>query len=1326
MIEINKLGFLFEKQVWRRMNDIPAGKGVRNELYIQLLGGFAVSLDGVRLPQERWKSRRARHLVELLALAAGHRLHREQVMDGLWPDSDLTAAANNFHQTLYAARRALGPSGADCLPLEEGFLSLAGEGGLLVDVEQFEAAAVVATAAVKAAALAGAKGGQDPGVIQAALALYPGDLLPDDPYEEWTIRRREALRRLFVQLLLELACLHEVRGEYAPGVEALQRLLAVDPLHEEAHTALMRLYALNGQRQLALRQYQALCEALQAELEVEPGEGSTQVYEAIQSGRYPPSGGAGSPLAGDGTQAALPFGMVTFLFSDIEGSTSLWERQPQAMPAAVARHHAILQEAIASNGGVAFKVVGDQFQAAFRFAHQGVAAAVAAQQAVQAEAWPAATGPLRVRMGLHTGPAELAGEDYAVSHTLNRAARVMAAGYGGQVLLSQETAGLVERELPEGVGLLDLGEHQLKGLQRLEHLYQVVAPGLREEFPRLPSARNHLHNLPAQLTSFIGREQQIAEVNGLVRNRRLVTLTGSGGVGKTRLALKAAEGLLEAFPDGVFLVELAPLADPELVAQACLQALGVVGQPGVPITDSLVHYLGKKHLLLLLDNCEHLIAACTQLVDRLLKACPGLHVLATSREILSVPGETPYRLPSLEVPGRRALPSLAELAQVEAVRLFVERAAQVAPGLVLTAENAGSIAQIGQRLDGIPLAIELAASRVRMMSVQQVASRLDDTFRLLTGGSRAVLPRQQTLKAMIDWSYNLLSCKERLLMQHLSVFAGGWSLEAAEAICADGEEGCIGSGGWVDSAEVIDLLAQLVDKSLVMAEAGERETRYRMLETIRQYARGRLLEAGSSGRIHDRHLAYFGRLSARAEPHLRGKGMVGWLERFDGELDNVRAALEWSLRGNVVQGLQIMADLMWFWWIRGLFAEGAEWLRRLLEAEAAERGEAPLAGERALPRARGLRAYSYLSSFVYALSDEDRLGLLKESISILRQLGPNGRRELGISLLYVMSINDEIDLQPEEEQEMLAIFQETHERFYYSEYLWQEQSKAAIHGNWDRAEACIQESLAISREIEDFDGISSRASELGGYAIFAGDYTWAEALFGEAVEASQKIGNRWMEMEIMGGFVLVALSQGQYGKAAGLNEAALREFQELNLRFSVSSALLTGMIIAWAQGDYQQAARLGREVIEDYPEIPENPTQAYFYLGRVALAQGDVSQAEAFFRQATSMLSSSVPKKVPHIGGAFIMGAFLLGWAELFYKQGKLIEAARVLGGIADIYQRTRYYLTPRDRCEQAATLEATRAALGEAGFTRAWQAGQAMTLDQAIEYALNEATEGP
>jgi len=480
-------------------------------------------------------------------------------------------------------------------------------------------------------------------------------------------------------------------------------------------------------------------------------------------------------------------GTITFLFTDVEGSTKMWEEAPDLMPQTIERHDEIALAVIEENGGgvVKSRGEGDSVFAVFPRASEALAAAAKLQIALRTEPWPAKT-PIKVRMALHTGEAQERDEDY-YGAPVNRCARLRAIAHGGQIVVSLTTEELVRDGLKGGVSLKDLGLHRLKDLSRPEQVFQVLHPELPEDFPPLRSLDALPNNLPQQLTSFIGREQVIAEVLEIFKHTRLLSLTGSGGAGKTRLALQVAADLLEDYEDGVWMIELAALADPNLVAQSVATTIGVREEPGRPILATLTDFLKSKKVLLVLDNCEHLLSACATLCDQLLRASPGLYILATSREGLNIAGETTYRVPSLGLPDPRSSQVISELVQVEAVRLFVERAQAAQPSFQVNDQNAASLAQLCVRLDGIPLAIELAAARVKALSVDQINQRLDDRFRLLTGGSRTALPRQQTLRALIDWSYDLLTPEEQTLLRRLSVFAGGWTLEAAEAVCADSD-----------------------------------------------------------------------------------------------------------------------------------------------------------------------------------------------------------------------------------------------------------------------------------------------------------------------------------------------------------------------------------------------------------------------------------------------------------------------------------------------------------------------------------------------------------
>ncbi len=547
-------------------------------------------------------------------------------------------------------------------------------------------------------------------------------------------------------------------------------------------------------------------------------------------------------------------GVTTFLFTDIEGSTRLWDREHERMRIALAHHDAIVRAAIEENRGVVVKMSGDGAHAAFDDPLDALGAALQLQQAL---ADPAATQGvvLSVRCGLHAGVTERRDDDF-FGGAVNRAARIMSVAHGGQVLLSQAVATLVGERLPPGVALRDLGAVRLRGLESPERVFQLVHPRLREDFPSLRSLEATPNNLPQQLSSFVGRERELGEIRKLLGGTRLLTLIGAGGLGKTRLTLHVAAELLDEYPDGVWFVELAPLSDARLVPQAVASALGVTEEAGRPVIEALVKLAADRRMLLILDNCEHLIDACAELARQLLQAGPHLKILASSREPLRLAGETTFPVPALATPDASEPISVDRLSQFEAVRLFAERAAAAQPAFRVTAQNAAAVADICRRLDGIPLALELAAARARSLSIETIAARLGDRFALLVGGDRTALPRQQTLRALIDWSHELLTQDERLLFRRLAVFAGGFTLEGAEALRAAGKD---------DLPDVLAVLSQLVEKSLV--ELDTEGERHRLLETVRQYAQERLDESGEADRARAAHLAFL--------PRVRGERVAG-------------------------------------------------------------------------------------------------------------------------------------------------------------------------------------------------------------------------------------------------------------------------------------------------------------------------------------------------------------------------------------------------------------------------------------------------------------------
>lgn len=614
---------------------------------------------------------------------------------------------------------------------------------------------------------------------------------------------------------------------------------------------------------------------------------------------------------------------MTFLFSDIEGSTQRWETDHEAMRAAVARHDAILRSSLEARGGYVFKTLGDAFCVAFTRPEDAVAAAVDAQRLIESEDFSTVDG-IRIRVALHTGTANERDGDY-FGPTVNRVSRLMSIGHGGQILLSSATRELIHGALPAGSTLIDLGSHRLRDLVEAEHVWQLaVGKGAAPLFPPLKSLDALPNNLPMQLKSFLGRERELAELRERLTQHRLVTIAGSGGVGKTRLALQSGADLLDSFPDGVWFADLALISDPELVSSVVAQVLGMSQREGARVDESIPQWLKRKNLLLILDNCEHLLEVTASLADAIIRHCPDVRVLTTSRQALGISGEEVVRLASLDVPHKIQEITPTTLLSFGAVALFVDRARAVNQAFRLDEGNAAIVTDICRRLDGIPLAIELAAARVKVLSVPNLAQRLQERFKLLTGGTRDAVARQKTLSAMMDWSFDLLTPDEQQFFTRLGIFAGGFGLEAATVICGDG----------ADEIGALDLLSSLTDKSLVVAETSGEQERYRLLESTRAYAVDKLQGAGTLDDLARRHAAYFQDRAIAAQRRLSSMGSIFvWLADAELELDNYRAALEWSLTQghDATLGGTIASSLRRFWIDGGLRVEGRYWTRLALE-----------------------------------------------------------------------------------------------------------------------------------------------------------------------------------------------------------------------------------------------------------------------------------------------------------------------------------------------------------------------------------------------------------
>ncbi len=615
----------------------------------------------------------------------------------------------------------------------------------------------------------------------------------------------------------------------------------------------------------------------------------------------------------------IPNGLVTFLFTDIEGSTKLAQEFPEILDQCLRRHHEIVKETVETNSGFVFKTAGDSFCCAFGNACDAIRAAIETQNKILNEHWNGAS--IKLRMGIHSGNARWDGENYAAFITLAQTSRIMSAAHGEQILISNDTFKLAESFADNKISFRDLGEIKLKDLILPVRLYQIENDFLRKEFPALNKFEVHVDNLPDLLSNFIGREKEISDILEIISGTRLLTLAGFGGTGKTRLALEVAKRLSDKFTNGIWLIEFAGLSDPGFVVQHTAKGMKLAIDSNKNPIESITDYLREKELLLLLDNCEHLLEACSKFSAHLLRHCPQLKIIATSREALKIEGETVYSVPTLGLPDKTANVTPESLSQFEAVKLFVDRARSFNNNFSITNENVRALLELCCCLDGIPLAIELAAARTKVLTVESILSKVNDRFNLLSNKTRNTLPRQQTLRALIDWSYNLLSEKEKALFQRLSVFAGGWSLEAAENICSDNV---------IEEFEILDLHGNLIDKSLIIMNEDNGNVRYNMLETIRQYATEKLSDKSET---LDKHSNFFLQLAKQWENILVEKSQRAALDSLERDHDNFREAINWCLDNNPVRALEICAEFYKYWELKAYYQEGFATCRKVLDKD---------------------------------------------------------------------------------------------------------------------------------------------------------------------------------------------------------------------------------------------------------------------------------------------------------------------------------------------------------------------------------------------------------
>ena len=831
---------------------------------------------------------------------------------------------------------------------------------------------------------------------------------------------------------------------------------------------------------------------------------------------------------------SLPSGTLTFLFTDVEGSTRLWERDAESMRESLLEHDRIIQEAVSRHGGSVFKKMGDAVCAVFVRADAAVAAALHAQSALRATPEAPRT-TLPVRMALYTGFARESEGDY-LGPPLNRTARLLSASHGGQILLSEATRDLARDALPSGASVLDLGFHSLKDLERSERAFQLVHPSIPSGFPPLRSLSAFKHNLPIQLTALVGREQEIRTVEALIENHRLVTLYGSGGCGKTRLSLQVGAEVVDRFPDGVWLVELGTVADAAQAEQALASALGLREEGQQDIRQVIIQHLRDKRALLILDNCEHLVEACARQAVELLRSCPEIKIVATSREVLSVHGEVTWRVPSLPIPALKksfAPDDVSQLLRNDSVRLFAERAAEGAPGFALGTDNAESVAWIAWRLDGIPLALELAAARVKTLTVEHIRERLREHFAILVG-PRTALPRHKTLEATMDWSYLLLEERERALLSRLTIFAGGWTIESAESICLPRKPS---DSDPFSPEEIMDLLARLQDKSLICADWSGNLVCFHMLQMVREYAAAHLPEEETEA-LRRRHLEFFLGLAEESVVHIPGANQAEWLRHLDREQENLRAALDFAKQQLDLceSGLRLAGALARYWHIRGFFSEGRRHLTALLGLAPKKSVSQGLA---AAHNGLGILAWSQGDLAVARSSYE-------ESLRLWRELGNEHQIAWVLSNLGLVSMDQQ---------------------------------------RFKEARGQFEQSLAIRRALGDTTGEALSLMNLGILARHEERYAESGALYADSLGLFRQLGDAGGEAKVLTNLVDVLYQQGDTETAVQMQEDSLALFEQLGDKRGCAFALRNLGDVWRAQNcpshsleNYVAAVRLSRQI----------------------------------------------------------------------------------------------------------------------------------------------------
>ena len=1240
--------------------------------HIEMLGGLQV-VQGERVIT-RFRTHKTGALLAYLAFYRDQRQAREMLVDLLWPESDATRGPRSLSTALASLRRQLDPPGVPrgTLLQADRFSVQLNPAAVTTDVAEFEAALLAAEQARNET--------ERRQFLQTAMDLYRGELLPGY-YQEWVLPEQRQLNELFFQAAQALIQHLERVGDWEPALEVSRRAVGIDPWREEGQEGLMRLLVAAGKPSAALQQYREWERILREELGTTPPDTTRQQAQEIES-QTPsrPSRDASpshQPFKVASQPVLPPTGTVTFLLTDLEDSTALAEKFPKVFPKAVEDCHRLLREAFRSQGGYEVQESEGGFIVGFDRAEDAIAAAVAGQQDLAAHPWPSELSALSVQMALDTETVEIQEGSYP-DPVFEHARKLLLAGHGRQILCSERTAILGRGRLEPGVRLVELGVYRLRGERGLERVFQVNYPEMEtREFGPLRVETGYAHQLPVPFTRFFGREEDISWLEEMLlrEETHLVTMTGPGGSGKTRLALETARQLLEGFHGAVWFVPLQHRSDPGQIPQAIVEALRLPQSPQEEPLEQVVEVLSPQPSLVLLDNFEHLLAERkgagsgsvrassgpsnlptsqlpnfpTDIIRTLLERLPTLTLLVTSRQVLNLTGEREFAVAPLPVP--RGGDSPEWLLRCPSVQLFVDRAQEVRPDFQVTEGNASVVAELCFQLEGIPLALELAAVWAQVLTPAQMVAQLGHRFDFLVSRKRDVIQRHRSLRATMEWSYQLLTPELQQFFAGLSVFRGGWTVDAAEAIC--------------EESQALDYLEQLRECSLVQTEEIETEMRYRMLETVREYGWGQLKESRAAEEVRRRHLDWFVSLAQNAEPELRGSAQEAWLERLERERDNLQTALVWAEEKDPEKGLRLGGSLWQFWNIRGYVNEGRTCLEKMLSESQSQ-----------MTTARG-KALHGAGVLAHLHADyEAARAFYEESLRVWQAMGDKRRLAESLDELgHLFSAQWELKHEPED---------------------------------CERAQALFTQSLTLRRQLEDPSGVAASLNALGFIAMVQGEHERAVALCEESLAVRRELGDKCGIAHALQFLANLATHRENYEWAQALSGESLALRREIGDKQGISDSLWMLGIIASQQRDYAGAKTLLEESLTLKREVGNKPRTANVLadLGEVSLALRDYPGAKAFFTESLTLFRE-IRNKRGCIG-------CLERLARMAYEAGQTERAARLFGAVETLHQ-----VVVGDPLI-AVEIPTLPDAADEEARSAAWAAGRAMSLEKAVSYAID------